>query len=165
MLKKLLIAALVALPMVASAQSFGVVRAQEVLEAMPGFQDMKTKIEAASKTYEEEFSKLQSEFEKKYTEFQTVQSDAATPDAIKERRMQELQELDNKIQQFRQTASQDLQRQQATLLQPVQEQLLQAIQTVGQDGGYVFIFENTAPLYVGKTVTDVTDAVRKVLGI
>ncbi|MCF0219283.1 MAG: OmpH family outer membrane protein [Muribaculaceae bacterium] len=165
MLKKFLIAALVALPMVASAQSFGVVRTQEILEAMPAFQEMKTKIEASSKTYEDEFNKLQQEFEKKYTEFQTLQSDSTTPDTIKERRMQELQELDNKIQQFRNTAQQDLQRQQMTLLQPIQEKVMQAIQTVGQEGNYTFVFENTAPLYTGKSVVDVTDAVRKALGI
>ena len=132
---------------------------------MPAFQEMKTKIEASSKTYEDEFNKLQQEFEKKYTEFQTLQSDSTTPDTIKERRMQELQELDSKIQQFRNTAQQDLQRQQMTLLQPIQEKVMQAIQTVGQEGNYTFVFENTVPLYTGKTVTDVTDAVRKALGI
>lgn len=161
MIKKLLLAVMIALPLAVSAQKFGVVNGQEVMEAMPAFQEMKTKLEASSKTYEDEFAKLQSEMEKKYTEFQNM--DKATPDGIKERRMQELQELDQKIQQFRATAQQDLQRQQAQLMQPIQDSLLKAIQTVGTDGGYVFIFDANEPLFTGATVENVTAKVKAAL--
>lgn len=161
MIKKILLAIMIALPMAVSAQKFGVVNAQEVMEAMPAFNEMKTKLEAASKTYEDEFAKLQSEMEKKYTEFQAM--DESAPQGIKERRMQELQELDQKIQQFRATAQQDLQRQQATLLQPIQEQVIKAIQTVGAEGGYTFILDAAEPLYTGTTVENVTAKVKAAL--
>ncbi|MDE5750024.1 MAG: OmpH family outer membrane protein, partial [Duncaniella sp.] len=86
--------------------------------------------------------------------------DESTPQTIKERRMQEMQELDNKIQQFRQTALQDLQRQQQQLMAPVQDKVMKAIQAVGAEGGYTFVFENQVPVYTGADVTDITETVR-----
>ena len=53
MIKKLFLALMLLMPMSVFAQKFGVIKAQEVMEAMPEFTDMKTKIEAASKTYED----------------------------------------------------------------------------------------------------------------
>lgn len=163
MFKKLIVALLIALPFTMSAQKFGVVDAQSVIEALPGFADMKSKLETASKSYEEDLARMQKEMETKYTEFQQMAKD--TPEQIMERRMQELQELDQKINQFRSQAAQDLQRQQVQLLQPLQEQVINAIKTVGQEGAFTFIFENTMPLYTGTSAEDVTPQVRKLLGL
>ena len=69
--------------------------------------------------------------EKKFGEYQALAAD--TPESIKERRMQEIQELDQKMQQFRATVSQDLSRQQETLMAPIQEKVRQAINTVGKE--------------------------------
>ena len=102
-------------------------------------------------------------FAQKYTEFQSLEE--TTPSTIKDRRLQEMQELDQKIQQFRQTASEDLQRQQQQLMAPIQQKVMTAIQTVGQEGNFTFIFENVVPVYVGTDVTDVTPLVKAKLGI
>lgn len=162
MIKKILLAVAFILPALSlSAQKFGVVNTQEVMESLPAFTEMKAKLDASSKTYEDEFAKLQQEMEKKYTEFQQMGQD--TPDTIKERRMQELQELDQKIQQFRVTAQQDLQRQQVALMQPIQENVMKAIQTVGQAGNFTFIFDSEAGLYTGTDVVNVTADVKKTL--
>ncbi|MBD5185858.1 MAG: OmpH family outer membrane protein [Bacteroidales bacterium] len=164
MIKKILLAVALILPaMSMSAQKFGTVNVDEIMEALPAYAEMKTKIEASSKTYEDEFAKLQQEMEKKYTEFQ--QMEQTTPEAIKERRMQELQELDQKIQQFRATAQQDLQRQQMQLMQPIQESIMKAIQTVGASGNYTFIFDASQSYYAGPTVENVTPQVKSALGI
>ncbi|MDE6571943.1 MAG: OmpH family outer membrane protein, partial [Duncaniella sp.] len=91
--------------------------------------------------------------------------DANTPQPIEDGRMQEMEELDTKEQQFRQTAQQDLQRQQQQLMAPIQESIMKAIQGVGAEGNYTFVFENMVPVYVGTDVTDITDAVKSRLGV
>ncbi len=165
MLKKTLIAILIALPLSALAQKFGVVDVQAVFSLMPETTAAQAQFTEASKKYEDEFAKLNEEMEKKVAEFQTLQKDTTTPETIKERRLQEMQELDQKIQQFRNTVTMDLQRQQEQLMAPIQQKIQDAIKAVGQEGNYTFIFENTMPLYTGVAVEDVTPALKAKLGI
>lgn len=167
MFKKILLAVAVALPMFAAAQTskFGTVDVQVILQAMPETAAMNTQLEEASNKYQEEFNKLQEEFNKKYTELQTLDKDTTTPQSIKERRMQELQELNEKVQQFRQTAAADLQRQQETLMKPIEERLRTAIKAVGQENSFTFIFQSEIPLYTGTDVVDVTPMVKTKLGL
>ena len=102
MIKKLLLAIMIALPMSVFAQKFGVVNTNQLMESLPEIKTINEQMEAATKKYEDEFAKLQEEFNKKYQEFQALEE--STPQTIKERRMQEMQELDSKIQKFRETA-------------------------------------------------------------
>lgn len=62
-------------------------------------------------------------------------------------------------------AAQDIQRQQQQLMAPIQEKVIKAIQAVGAEGNYTFVFENMMPLYTGTDVTDITDTVKGRLGI
>ena len=163
MFKKLLLAVMVALPAMAFAQKFGVIETETIMANLPEMKEVQTQLQAAGQKYETEFKNLQDEMQKKYTEFQ--QMDESTPKTIQERRIQEIQDLDQKIQQFRQTASEDLQRQQEQLIAPVRQKVFTAIQSVGAEGNFTFIFEDVVPLYTGSDVVDVTPLVKAKLGI
>lgn len=165
MFKKIVLALAVALaiPAVAAAQKLGTVDTQSVFQDMPETAAAQTQLTEASKKYEDEFKKLQEEVDKKYQEFQALAPD--TPDAIKERRMQEVQEFAQKADRFRQTATEDLQRQQNQLMAPIQQKITDAIKAVGQEGGYVMILPVEVPIYVGTGADDVTAAVRTKLGL
>jgi len=104
MFKKIVIALLLALPMSLFAQKFGVVYIEAVLSAMPETKAMQTQLTDTSKKYEDEFQKLQEEVNKLYADFQNIQNDTETPQSIKERRMQEIQDKAAKVDQFRNTA-------------------------------------------------------------
>ncbi len=164
MIKKLLVAIMIALPAMAFAQKFGTVNTQQIMQDLPDVKEAQTQLEAASKKYDDEFKNLQTEMQKKYEELQKAQEEKA-PQTILDRRMSELQDLDQKIQQFRNTASQDLQRQQEQLLAPIQQKILNAINSVGAEGNYTMVFENGAAVYVGTDVTDLTPAVKAKLGL
>lgn len=163
MIKKLLLAIVMIVPSMAFAQKFGVVNAQPIIEAMPDMTEARTALETASKKYEDEFKNLQEEFNKKYTEFQAMGEE--TPQTIKDRRMSEITELGQKMDQFRSTATQDLQRQQEQLMAPIQQKVMTAIQSVGAEGEYTMIFENNVPIYVGSSVEDITPKVKEKLGL
>lgn len=163
MLKKIILAALIAIPATMFGQKFGVIKTQELTQKMPEFKEVNTQLDTASKKYEEEFGKLQDEFQKKYDELQSL--DEKTPQTIKDRRVKEMQELQAKIEQFRSTASQDLQKQQQQLLAPIEDKVRKAIESVGKEGGYTFIFEDMMPVYVGTDVVDITPIVSTRLGI
>lgn len=167
MFKKFILALAVVLPLSAFAQKFGTVNAGEVLEAMPEAKALTTQIEEASKKYEAEYQKLYDEMQKLFNDFQTIQNDPNTPDTIKERRMQEIQDRQQKIEQFRTTAQQDLARQHEQGLMPITAKFNDAVKAVGQEGSYTFIFPNEPGLilYQGAEVVDVTPAVKAKLGL
>lgn len=165
MIKKLLLAALIAIPSMGFAQKFAVIKTQTIIEAMPDMATARTQIEAASKKYEDEFKKLTDAFQKDFEEYQKLEEDANTPKAIKDRRVQELQEMQAKIEQFRTTASQDLQKQQEQLMAPIQQKVMDAIKGVGASEGYTMIFEDMVPIYAGSDVEDITAKVKNRLGL
>lgn len=167
MFKKFFLAIALILPMTVMAQKFGTVDVEAIFTAMPEYTAMQTQLEQTSNQYQEEFNRLQEEVTRLITEYQTMSEDANTPQSIKERRIQEIQERDQRIQQFRNTAQQDIARQQEQLAAPIQQRLTDAIKAVGTEGGYTFIFPNEPGmlLYTGTDVTDVTPAVRTKLGL
>lgn len=167
MLKKFFIALAVALPLFAAAQTpkFGTVNAQEIISAMPEFTEAQNTINAASKQYEDEYAKLNEEIQKLYAEYQQLENDPNTPQSIKERRIQDISDRNTKAQQFVQTAEQDLQRQQAQLMAPIQEKMINAIKAVGANNNFTMIFPYEVPAYVSAEVIDVTALVKTQLGI
>lgn len=165
MIKKLILvlAAALVLPVAMNAQKFGLVNVNEVLTNLPEVKEMNEQLAKASKGYEDEFKKLQEELDKKYSEYQALPAD--TPDSIKERRMAELQELAQKMDQFRNTAQQDLQSQQQKFMAPIEQKIQEAVKAVGQEGSYTFIFQEEVALFHGNDVEDVTPKVKAKLNI
>lgn len=167
MFKKLLLAVLVAAPLCMSAQKFGVINTQEIFNVMPEKATAESTLKTAGEKYENEFKNLQAAFQKKAEDYEKQAADDKTPQAIKDRHMQELQDEYQKIQNFQQTAAQDLQKQQDQLLAPIQTKLQNAIQAVGAEGGYTFIYDLSIPsvIYHGTGAEDLTAKVKAKLGI
>ncbi|MBQ0121716.1 MAG: OmpH family outer membrane protein [Bacteroidales bacterium] len=167
MFKKLLLAVLVAAPLCMNAQKFGVINTQEIFNVMPEKATAENTLKVAGEKYETEFKNLQAAFQKKAEGYEKEAQDDKTPQAIKDRHMQELQDEYQKIQNFQQTAAQDLQKQQEQLLAPIQTKLQNAIQAVGAEGGYTFIYDLSIPsvIYHGTGAEDLTAKVKAKLGI
>lgn len=164
MIKKFLLAALIAVPAFGFAQvKFGVVDSQAIFQDMPETKEAEAQLEASNNKIQEEYKLLEEEFEKLFKEFQALGEE--TPSTIRERRQNDLQEKGQKIDQFRQNAMQDIQRQQEQLLMPIQQKLQNAIQTVGQENNFTMIFDKNIPTYVGTDVVDATPLVRTKLGL
>lgn len=164
MFKKILLAIAIAIPAMGFAQSkFGVVDAQAVLQQMPEYKTAEEQLQTSQKTYQDEHAKLVEELTKKEQELNALAAD--TPQAILERRQQELRELYQRIEAFGQNAQQDLARQEQTLIAPIQEKLLNAIKAVGAEQGYSMILPDGVAFYTGTDVINVTDAVKSKLGI
>ena len=167
MIKKLILAAFLALPMCIAAQTlkFGTVNSQEIFSLMPDKAAAETTLKGVSEKYEAEYKKLSEEIEKKYKEFQAL--DENTPQSIRDSRTREIQDYSQKIQNFQQMAKQDLAKQQETLLAPITEKIQKAIQAVGAEGSFTFIYDLSIPVivYIGPGAEDVTPLVKAKLGI
>ena len=166
-MKKLIICAICAICgfTTANAQSkFGHVNTQEIIQAMPEYSKAESEIKALQSQYEADLKSMQDELQKKGEAFDKEQ--ATLPDNIKQRRQQELQDMYQKIQQSFQDNQQALQKASQEKMQAIQAKVLDAIKSVGQANGYVYIMEDNALPYISSTLsTDVTAQVKAKLGL
>ena len=166
MLKKIFLLLILVLPMSVFAQKFGHIKSQESLFAMPEYTKAQTDIKTMQKQYEDDMKRVQDEFQKKFTAFQEEQ--ANLPKNILERRQNELQQLQERGMQMGQDAQRELEKAWMEMLEPIAKKIDDAIKAVGQEGGYVYIFDlnSTQIPFVNETLsTDVTSAVKAKLGI
>ena len=133
---------------------------------MPEYTQSQNELQTLQKQYEDELSYLRDELTKKNDDYE---AQAATlPDNIKQRREQELQDLYNKMQQFYADSQTNLQNMSNEKMAAITSKVLKAIQEVGDEGGYVCIYDSADGMipYVSKTLTtDVTDQVKAKLNI
>lgn len=165
MIKKIILAAALALPIMASAQTvkIGLVDTNAVMTSLPETKTADEKIKATAQSYQEEYKKLGEEMNRKLEEFKALKEDE--PAAIKERKTRELEDFNNKIQQFQVQADQDLSKLQQDLFGPIQQKVRDAIQSVGKEGGYTLIQELQQQLYYAAPAVDITADVKAKLGV
>ena len=166
MLKKIALILMLIAPMSVFAQKFGHIKMQEVVSLMPEYTKAQTDISTMQKQFDDELKRAQDDFTKKYAEYQ--QDQANLPKNIQERRQKELQELNERGMQMGQDAQQQLQQSWMQMLEPIAKKIDDAIKAVGQEGGYVYIFDLNATQipFINETYsTDVTSAVKAKLGL
>lgn len=162
-MKKLIVILALAMPMLVSAQKLGYVNTSELFAQMPEVAKIKLQMDTIQSQYENQLTMMQEEFQKKAQDYQNQA--ASMTDAIRQIREQELQEMQQRIQLFYQTAEQDITKKQQELLAPVHERMAKAINTVGEKEGYTYIFDSAAMVYIAPTAEDVMPSVKKELKI
>ena len=161
MFKKILVMALVAIPMLVQAQALklGSVNPSEVAMLMPEYT-------SAQKTeeYDKQIKPVVDEYEKLVAEYQELEKSKAA-DNLLEAKYNQIADVQKRIQDFRQKASEDLQKDQETFMGQIQQKLNNAIQQVGAEGGYSAIIDAGTLLFRGAQIEDVTPKVKAKLGI
>jgi len=167
MLKKIALMVLCALPVVLFAQEakFGHINSQEVISLMPDIANIEKTIDEVGKQYEGEIMKMQEEYNAKVKEFQAKQD--SMPDGIKKVRVAEIQEIETRVNTFRQTAYQEIQKKQQDLFAPIRDKVTKAINEVGAEGKFTYILDlgSQAVIYKSPSSNDITAAVKKKLGL
>jgi len=81
--------------------------------------------------------------------------------------MQELTELENKMQQFMQLAQEDIEQQEKALLEPLKKQISDAIRQVGIEQNFTVIYDLANPgiAFVNPVAVDANPLVRAKLGM
>lgn len=147
----------------ALAQKFGHIDAQNLLLSLPERAEAQTSIESTAMEFEKEMISMQEELQTKYGEYQAKAE--SWPVAIRENKEREIQGLDQGLQEFSTTVQAELARLEESLLSPMIERVREAIEAVGSEHGFTYIFDSSmgATLYNGGE--DVTDLVRTKLGM
>ncbi len=166
-MKKIMLFAVCAfLAMTASAQKFGNINMGEVFESMPERAVVQKEMEELQAKYETELSKMGDEYQKKVNDYLAEQDKLEKN--IAEARAQEIDQLQQRIQNFREMAAKDLQTQQQSKVAPIIEKINKAIQAVGEKEGFTYIFDLSQGniLYASPSqCVDVLPLVKKELGL
>lgn len=167
MFKKIALVLLCALPFSLMAQEvkLGHINSQEILSLMPERTTIEKTVSDLQSQWEKEMVKMREEYYAKIKEFQDKQ--ATMPESIKQARQSEIAELEQRISTFNQTASTDLQKKNQELFAPVIEKVRKAINEVGAENGYLYIFDlgSQSIIYQSPKSNDVTPLVKKKLGL
>ena len=164
MKKILAIAAMALLTLTASAQKLGRVNFTELYQLRPEADVAREQINTMQNEAQETYASMVEEYQTKANQYQ--QKSASWTAAIKESKEKELYDIQNRIQEFQQTISQELQQHQAQLMNPIMEKAQKAVSDLAKAQGIVAVFDSGSALYFDENaVVDLTPAARKALGI
>ncbi len=112
---------------------------QELLAKMPEMTAAKAQLETQSKTYDGEYSKMVTEYQ---TKMKKYEGEAATAgDAENEKRAKEMQEMGQRIQQYRDSAQKQLQDKETEIVKPIMDKAKAAIVKVAKAKGYQYVMD------------------------
>ena len=165
-IKRLLMLALVVLPLVAMAQMrIATVDVQAIFDAMPESKLASEQLEKASQQYRAEYEMMQAEFNGKYAAYQGLAGN--TPATIRDRRVREIQDSNSEIEAFLARTQASLAAMKQELEAPIYARINAAIKEVGDAGRYTYIIDvsKTPVVYTGVGAIDLTEQVKNALEV
>lgn len=145
-------------------QKFGHIDSNELLKLMPGRDSAMNKITDYAKTLENQLKGMQSELETKYQTY--LANEANMTELIKQTQQKELQDIQARIEAFQTSAQDELEKKQNELLKPIIDKAKAAIEKVGRDNQYTYIFDaGIGVLLYSDPTEDILPMVKKELGL
>jgi outer membrane protein len=120
-------------------QKIGHVNSVELLAAMPEKKTADTTLQKFKKSLDDQLKTMQGELQSKYQSYLAKKDSLAEPvRALKE---QELQDLNQRIQDFQQTAQDSYEKKLQELYQPISKKAKDAVIAVGKEKGYSYVLD------------------------
>jgi outer membrane protein len=148
-----------------SAQKFAHINSQELLAAMPESDSAQAAIQKLADNYQTQLEEMQVELNKKYDDY--LNNRDSYTDLIKQTKESEISDLQQRIQQFQEIASQELQNKRTELLRPILDKANAAIKAVAQANNFIYVFDISAgnPIYFSDQSVDIMQLVKDKLGL
>lgn len=160
----LLFVAVVGITFSVFAQSkLGHVNSQEILLKMPEYKTAQQKAEKFGNELRASLDNMTAEYQNKLESLQG--KEATMTNTERETAIADIQQLEQRIQQFQVSAQERMAKQENELLAPIIEKVRTAIKAVGETSSFTYIFDVSAGATVYENGTDVTPLVKKQLGL
>jgi len=154
-----------------NAQKIGYCETEKIITLMPEYEKAKAKLEGEIKDVQNQMEEMQVEFNNKYKAYtDNVSLPANDPKkwspSVQQLKEKELQDLQQRIQDFQTSIQQSLQERQIQLMQPLTNKLDSVINVVMEEKGFTFIIKDLNVIQVNKTkCEDITPLVKQKLKI
>ncbi|MGH2665201.1 OmpH family outer membrane protein [Flavobacterium sp.] len=114
----------------------------ELLAKMPEMTSAKAQLEKLSKTFDADYSTMVTEYQ---TKMKKYEGEASTQtEAINETRAKEMQDMGQRIQQFRDSAQKQLQDKEMEIVKPIMDKAKAAIIKVGKAKGFQYVVDSAS---------------------
>jgi outer membrane protein len=115
---------------------------QELMTTMPEMKTAQAQVKKISETYDTEYKTMVTEYQNKMKKYE---SEASTvTEVVNETRAKEMQDMGQRIQQYRDTAQKELQQKEMDLVKPIMDKARTAIQKVAKGKGYQYVLDSTS---------------------
>lgn len=142
---------------------FGHIEFQQVFQAMPEKDAAQKAVDKVQTELENQLAAMQKELSDKGKEY--VAQQKTLSDAVRASKEDEINSIQQRIQNFSQTAQENLQKEQAKQFQPVLDKAKKAIADVAKEQGLIYVFEVNGLLYHSDQSIDLLPLVKKKLGL
>lgn len=164
----LILIAAVLLSTAASAQKYAFVDTDYILSNIPAFNQAQTDLDALSEEYEKEISQQFAQLDEMYKAYQAEK--ILLTENMRTKREQEIitkERTAKELQNKRFGVEGDLFKKRQELIQPIQDQVFDAVKQIAQDGSYAFVFDkaNQSAIMFADERYNKSDNVLKILGI
>jgi outer membrane protein len=114
----------------------------DLLSKMPEMTSAKAQLEKLSKTFDAEYGTMVTEYQ---TKMKKYEGEAATAtEAINETRAKEMQDMGQRIQQYRDSAQKQLQDKEQEIVKPIMDKAKAAIVKVGKAKGFQYVMDSSS---------------------
>ena len=119
------------------AQKLGRINLEEIITLMPEYKEMMTNMEAYSKDLRDNLETIQVELNTKYNDFQ--KNKATYSEVTRQLKEKELTDLQNRLQEFYQSAQEDLQKKEKELTDPIVAKAQEAVKNAAERANMPYI--------------------------
>jgi outer membrane protein len=149
---------------------FGHIDAQKLITTLPESEEAQKKLEAEGKALQDQMELMQVEYNNKLNDYMNneklpVGDPKKWTDLIKADKEKEIQDLGNRIQEFQNTAQQQIQTKKNELYKPILEKVDKAIKDVAKENKFTYVFDIAVLLYYSEESIDITNMVKTKLAI
>lgn len=114
----------------------------ELLAKMPEMTTAKAQLDKLSKTFDGEYKTMVDEYQTKMKKYEGEATTAT--EAVNETRAKEMQDMGQRIQQYRDTAQKQLQDKEAEIVKPIMDKAKAAIIKVGRAKGFQYVVDSAS---------------------
>jgi len=149
---------------IAKAQKIGYINFQQLAQQTPESKSIQTQIDAYQKQFIEALQAMQTELQTKGADYESKK--ATMTDAVRTKTETELQDLNKRIQDYNNTATQQVQQKYSELSKPLIDKLKAGIAQVAKEKGYTYVIDSSqTELLVAPEADDMMAAVKAKLNI
>jgi len=149
----------------AQTPKFGHIDLQALVQLMPERATAETEFLKFQSDLEEIFGEMQKDLQTKMSDFEALGDSAS--EIKRNAKVAEIQDMQQRIQNYQQTANAQLQQKQTELLKPVFDKAEKTIEEVAKEKGLLYVFDigSKVVLYKSNESLDVLPLVKTKLGI